>query len=33
MKVDYVDSLEGRGGKLDDPNAPQQRGCGTSFTV
>jgi len=31
VKIDYVDSLDGSGFKIDNPNASGTCGCGHSF--
>ena len=33
VSIDYIDSLEGSGFKIDNPNASGTCGCGSSFTA
>ena len=33
VRIDYIDSLEGSGFKIDNPNSSGSCGCGNSFSV
>jgi len=33
VSIDYIDSLEGSGFKIENPNASGTCGCGSSFTA